>query len=71
MRKEYAYHAPSPGVVEKMGTIREAFSDLAATIDRLVPAGRERSLAHTAIEGGAMWAMKALSHGDPDAKVVS
>jgi hypothetical protein len=73
--KAFAYHSPSPAVQDAMRTIRVAFQNLAVCLDSALPStgdpARYSALAHTALEECCMWAMKALSHGDPGATQVS
>lgn len=73
--KAFAYHRPSPPVQEKMAALRTELQDLGTFLDETLPdsgdAARYTALAFTALEECAMWAMKALSHGDPEGEQVS
>jgi hypothetical protein len=70
MNKTYAYHVPGPSGVEKIATLRKAFSDLHVLIEKLAPTSRERSVALTNLETTAMWAIKSIVCNDPESKVV-
>mgnify|MGYP001576065383 CR=1 FL=1 len=67
----FTYHAPSPAVQETMARLRKMFMMDVTLIDEHIPECREKSLAFTALEESAMWAMKALALTDPAGKVVS
>lgn len=43
---------------------RNKTSDLARTYNELLPEGRYKSLALTALEEASMWATKAVTHGN-------
>lgn len=66
----FAYHRPSPEVQAVMTRVRESFQAMASLLDGAIPESREKSLAFTALEESAMWAMKALSLTDPGGVVV-
>jgi len=66
----FVAHRPSPDVQAIMTAIRERMCALAIYVDGVVPECREKSLAFTAMEECAMWAMKALSLTDPGGVVV-
>ena len=66
----FAYHSPSPEVQAIMTALRERMQALATYIDGAIPESREKSLAFTALEESAMWAMKALSLTDPGGVIV-
>jgi hypothetical protein len=65
MLKSFAFHKPSPAAVEKIASLRQAFSYLAEYIEALAPASRERSIAVTNLETSAMFAIKAIVCNDP------
>lgn len=67
--KPFAYHKPSGPGLEKIIVLREQFSELMATIQRVCPASRERSVAFTELETAAMWAIKAVVFNDPESEV--
>lgn len=69
IRKTYAYHRPGPEAVAKIAKIRQAYSDLHDVLEQLAPGSRERSLAVTALEESAMWAVKAVVVNDPASAV--
>ncbi len=70
MKKTFAHHVPSPESLEKIRTLRSAFSDLQEVIEEAAPHSRERSVALTELETAAMWAIKAVAVNDPKAEVV-
>jgi hypothetical protein len=53
-----------------MTRVRESFQAITGLLDGCIPECREKSLAFTALEESAMWAMKALSLTDHDGVVV-
>lgn len=67
----FTYHKPSPAVQAEMSGLRQRFMSLVTQLDLAVPECREKSLAFTALEESAMWAMKALALTDPEGTVVS
>lgn len=69
MRKAYSYHKPSDAGLEKIRTLRTAFSAMHGVVEELAPASRERSVALTELETAAMWAIKAVVCNDPDSTV--
>ena len=66
----FTYHRPSPEVQAIMTRIRESYQALGNVMDGSIPESREKSLAWTALEESAMWAMKALSVTDAGGVVV-
>ena len=66
----FTYHRPSPEVQAIMTRVRESFQALASLLDGAIPECREQSLAFTALEESAMWAMKALALTDAGGVVV-
>jgi hypothetical protein len=64
------YRRPSPEVQATMTVLREAFQVLCGSLDGCIPECREKSLAFTALEESALWAMQALSLTDPGAVVI-
>jgi hypothetical protein len=66
----FTYHRPSPAVQALMASLRGSYQVLACLLDKDIPACREQSLAFTALEESAMWAMKALALTDPGGVVV-
>jgi hypothetical protein len=69
LNKTYAYHKPSADGLEKITSLRQAFSAMDDLIQKLAPASRERSLALTQLETTAMWAIKAVVCNDPESEV--
>jgi hypothetical protein len=66
MNKTYAYHKPSAEGIDKIATLRKAFSDLHDLIEANAPVSREKSVAFTNLETTAMWAIKAVVCNDPE-----
>lgn len=66
MNKTYMYHKPSTEGLEKIKVLREKFSELHGIVDITAPHSRERSVAFTALEEAAMWAIKAVVVNDPE-----
>lgn len=66
MEKTYAYHKPSAGGLDKIKTLREAFSSLHNLVKEIAPETRERSVALTNLETTAMWAIKSIVCNDPE-----
>lgn len=46
--------------------IRQEFAALAQKIEALLPPGREKALAHTALQEASMWSNKAIALGEED-----
>lgn len=69
MKKTYAYHKPSQEGLDKITTLRKAFSDLHDLIEGTAPQSREKSVALTNLETTAMWAIKAVVCNDPKSEV--
>ena len=64
IRKEYDYHKPTDSQLERIAQLRQSFSALQDEVNRLVSNGsRYKSLASTALEESAMWAVKAVVLG--------
>lgn len=66
----FTFHRPSAEVQAIMTALRERLQALAAFLDGAMPECREKSLAFTALEESAMWAMKALALADAAGGVV-
>jgi hypothetical protein len=69
MKKTYAYHKPSDPGLDKIRSLREAFSQLNDKIEELSPKSREQSVALTNLETTAMWAIKAVVCNDPESVI--
>lgn len=67
----FTYHRPSAAIQATMSSLRSSFQVMVALLDAEIPECREKSLAFTALEESAMWAMKALALTDPDGAIVS
>ena len=63
--KAHTDHRPSADVQATMAGLRGMFMATVSTLDAQIPECREKSLAFTALEEAAMWAMKALALTDP------
>lgn len=72
--KAINYHRPSEDTAHRMTLLRAEAHRFVAFLDDELPASgdaaRYTALAFTALEESMMWAMKALSFGDPNAVVV-
>lgn len=66
----FTYHRPSLEVEAIMTRVRLNFQAAASLMDACIPESREKSLAFTALEESAMWAIKALALTDPGGVVV-
>lgn len=66
IEKTYAYHKPSQQGIDKIKTLREAFSSLHNLVKETAPETRERAVAVTNLEQAAMWAIKAVVCNDPE-----
>lgn len=56
MYRRFEYHAPVGGKVMLHDLARCAVKDLAGHLDPLIPEGREKALAYTALEECLFWA---------------
>ena len=61
----YCYHKPTEQSVKEHEDLRIKFIFLASYLDGLLPNGREKSLAHTALQEASMWAHAAVALEDP------
>lgn len=62
MPEMFEHVIPNPDQVEELAKVRAAFKTQLLFLDTLLPAGRYRALAMTALEEAAMWANKAITH---------
>ena len=69
--KTYSYHKPSTEGLEKIKTLRKAFTMLDELVKSTAPNSRERSKALTELEDSAMWAIKAVVCNDPESAIES
>jgi hypothetical protein len=69
MKKTFATHTPSKAGIDKIRTLRQAFSDLQDLIEENAPNSRERAVALTNLETTAMWAIKSVACNDPESVV--
>jgi hypothetical protein len=69
MLHTYAYHKPSAAGIEKIATMRKAFSDLQELLEETAGPSRERSVAITNLEAAHMWVNKAIVLNDPGSTV--
>lgn len=58
---QHAHRVPDPNTQATLKSLRQAFLDVAALVDSLLPPGRERSLAQTRIDEARMWACNAAT----------
>ena len=58
----FDWTAPTPEQTVAMANLRDRFIALHEAVEELVPRGRYRSLAITAIEEAALWANKGVTH---------
>ena len=56
IENNFTYHAPSTDMPQKFQTLRDKAKELAFLINKLVPSGREQSLAQTKLQEVIMWA---------------
>lgn len=66
--KRFAYHKPSEDGLNKMVTLRSAYTELEGVLTRLIPQSRELSEALTCLETSAMYANKGVNVTDPYAE---
>ena len=65
LHHQHAHRTPDDKAKETLRRLRQAFLDLAVTVDALLPQSRERSLAQTKIDEARMWACNAATnYGD-------
>jgi hypothetical protein len=69
IEKTYNYHKPSPEGLEKIKTIREAYSTLHNVLKEYGTPSRELAVAFTHLETSAMWGIKAVVCNDPASEV--
>jgi len=67
----FTHHAPSPQAIASIRDVRMRFMDFVEMLDAAMPESRHKSLAFTALEECGHWTMKAISHNDPEGKVIS
>jgi len=65
MTDAFDHVSPSIDQSERMGTIRGVCKRARDLILRECPPSRERSLALTKLEEAGMWAVKSISHNQP------
>jgi len=64
LANRFTYHPPKDGQAAKYEAIREEAHGTAATINRLCPESREKSLAITHLEDAVMWANAAIARNE-------
>lgn len=64
LNNSFTYHAPKEGQPEKYTLLRDMARELAVEVLRLVPPGREQSVAITKLEEAIMWANKGIACGE-------
>lgn len=65
IHQNFTYHPPEEHQVSDFVSIREYGKSLALHIDRLVPDGREKSVALTKLEEVVMWANAGIARQNP------
>ncbi len=55
LENRFGYHKASEETIPKHQKIRQSYLDLALFLNELLPEGREKSLAFTALQEAAMW----------------
>lgn len=64
----FAYHPPADAdTAELHATVRREAGDFASLLNQLLPDGREKALAFTALEESMMWANAAIARHVPPA----
>lgn len=62
LASRFGYHPPStPDVVEAHELVRRLFGNLAETLNKLIPDGRSKAQAMTALDDGCMYANAAIA----------
>ena len=64
IERNYTYHQPHPGQVDRYNQLRTTGKALALQINALVPESREKALALTTLEQAIMWANAAIARGE-------
>lgn len=64
VNNRFTYHPPTPEKTPVYNQLMKQGKEVANTILREVPEGRERSIALTKIEEAVLWAAKGLSKQD-------
>lgn len=64
MAGTFEYVKATPEEVIIMQEIRDHFAEIKDTLERTIPRCRELSFALTNLEQAAMWANKAVTHGE-------
>ncbi len=65
----FDYHKPSDHALYLILEVRDAYKKLEEVLDTYVPNSREKSVAFTELETSAFWAIKAVTHNDPNGEV--
>lgn len=61
IRSEFQVHMLNEEGVKQASAIAEVFSATLDTLDKLIPAGRERSLVVTKLQEAAFWAKRGIA----------
>jgi hypothetical protein len=61
LRKRFKHHPPGERAAIAHGLVRNDFTDLAVSLNDLLPESREKSLVFTALEEALMWANAAIA----------
>ncbi len=55
LQNRFGYHKANEKTIPMHQSVRGMFLDIAETLNELLPEGREKSLAFTALQEAAMW----------------
>ena len=61
IERRFTYHRPEGQKVDSHNDIRRSFKEWALALAESLPAGREKSLAFTALEEASFWAHAAIA----------
>jgi hypothetical protein len=64
IERDFRYHAPLEGQIERYESLRSAGRALAHLINKFAPPSREQSLALTKVEEAVMWANAAIARNE-------
>lgn len=63
IRDRFAHHKLDPDEAQAVDMLREQFVELALSVNRLLPDGREKSLALTKLREASMWSNQGIARG--------
>jgi hypothetical protein len=67
IKDKFNYHSPSPAGALRHASLSAAFVELAELVEKVVPDGREKALAFTALEQAKFWASAGVAR-DPSTR---